>query len=457
MAPKIGPHSCYHETMSSRRGWGQDGIFFEHDGPCRDSDRHRHCEGRWRGVISLGFGADGKRIRRKVSGKTKAIVQDRLKTLHGDLDTGLKANPNYTVRRAADDWLTEGLAGRSAKTIKKNENVLAPILTTIGARRLRELTAGEVHQALTAMAARYSSAAVVMGHNALTRAIRHAEARDLVGRNVAMLVDTPKGQAGRPSKSLSLAQASALLAAAEDTRMHAYIALCLATGIRTEEARALRWEHVDFGDPAASPPVPASAAVWRSVRSHGDTKTEKSRRTLALPEMAVNALWAHRVRQADERAAAGLTWSDHDLVFSTRTGGALDAANVRREFKAGLPGGEDRRALDTAGTASLLRLTDVQLRSTRRGDRPASGPLQHQDHRSGLPARATASPDHRGRGYGQALPKLTSPWPIEAQEPRPQTVISRQPNIGAPPDRQVAVAWILTVPEREALASRRLN
>jgi hypothetical protein len=38
-----------------------------------------------------------------------------------------------------------------------------------------------VHQALTAMARRYSSAAVAMGHSALTRAIRHAEARDLVG------------------------------------------------------------------------------------------------------------------------------------------------------------------------------------------------------------------------------------------------------------------------------------
>ena len=118
--------------------------------------------------------------------------------------------------------------------------------------RLRELTADDVHQALAAMALRYSSAAVAMGHNALTRAIRHAEARDLVRRNVAMLVDTPKGQAGRPSKSLSLDQASALLAAVEGTRMHAYIALCLATGIRTEEARALRWQHVDFGDPAAS-------------------------------------------------------------------------------------------------------------------------------------------------------------------------------------------------------------
>jgi integrase len=322
--------------MSARRGWGEDGIFFEHDvdAPCRDSERHRHCEGRWRGVVSLGFGPDGKRIRRKVSGKTKSAVQDRLKTLHDELKSGLRASPNYTLRRAAEDWLREGLAGRSPKTVKKNENVLAPILAVIGARRLRELTAGDVHHALSTMAERYSSAAVAMGHNAPTRAIRHAEARDLVGRNVATLVDTPKGQVGRPSKSLTLDQASALLKVSEGTRMHAYISLCLATGIRTEEARELRWDHVEFGDPSAKPPVPASAAVWRSVRADGDTKTEKSRRTLGLPDMAVDALRAHQKRQAEERLAAGGQWSDHDLVFGTRTGGALDAANVRREFKA---------------------------------------------------------------------------------------------------------------------------
>lgn len=110
--------------------------------------------------------------------------------------------------------------------------------------------------------------------------------------------------------------------------MHAYIALCLATGIRTEEARALSWEHVDFGDPAAS------VAVWRSLRSHGDTKTETSRRMLALPEMAVTALRAHRERQAGDQATADLTSSDRDLDFSARTGAPLDAANVRREFRA---------------------------------------------------------------------------------------------------------------------------
>ncbi len=124
------------------------------------------------------------------------------------------------------------------------------------------------------------------------------------------------------------------MAAATDTRMHAYIALCLATGIRTEEARALRWEHITFGNPGADPPVPASAAVWRSVRAHGDTKTEKSRRTLALPQIAADALRAHKDQQAADRRAAGMRHNEHDLVFATRSGAALDAANVRREFRA---------------------------------------------------------------------------------------------------------------------------
>jgi hypothetical protein len=83
---------------------------------------------------------------------------------------------HYTVRQAAEDWLAHGLEGRSPTTIKKNQNVLEPPLKVIGARKLRKLTADDVRQALAAMAAGYSSAAVTMGHLALKRAIRHAEA-----------------------------------------------------------------------------------------------------------------------------------------------------------------------------------------------------------------------------------------------------------------------------------------
>jgi hypothetical protein len=63
-------------------------------------------------------------------------------------------------------------------------------------------------RALTAQASGLSTRTVQIAHNMLVRAIRHAERDDLVGRNVAALVDAPKGQlAGRPSDSLTLEQA----------------------------------------------------------------------------------------------------------------------------------------------------------------------------------------------------------------------------------------------------------
>ena len=45
---------------AKRRGYGEDGIYFDH----RDSVLHKTCSGRWRGVVSLGFDTDGKRIRK---------------------------------------------------------------------------------------------------------------------------------------------------------------------------------------------------------------------------------------------------------------------------------------------------------------------------------------------------------------------------------------------------------
>ena len=259
--------------------------------------------------------------------------------------------PTTPSGRPPQDWLAHGLDGRSPKTVTKNRNVLEPILKVIGARKLRDLTAADVRQALAAMAAGYSTAAVSMGHLALKRAIRHAEASDLVARNVAILADTPKGQHGRPSKSLTLDQAAAVITAArtlpvmelrpglKDVRrpaelMHSYITLSLLCGLRTEEARALRWAHVDLdGDPEARPPVPPHVAVWRSVRVHGETKTERSRRTLGLPAAAVQALHAWSRSQAGERLAAGDDWQDTGLVFTSHLGAALDAGNVRKMFK----------------------------------------------------------------------------------------------------------------------------
>jgi integrase len=170
----------------------------------------------------------------------------------------------------------------------------------------------------------------------LRRSVTRAQARDKVKRNVVLLCDLPAaGRDGRPSKALTLGQAAAVLAAAEDTPMYAYIVLSILIGARTEELRALTWDHVDLdGDPHATPPVPPSIMVWHSVRAGGRTKTRKSRRTLKLPQRGVAALLFHRELQDNQREAAGKAWKDHGLVFASARGTARNRNNVLRSFRA---------------------------------------------------------------------------------------------------------------------------
>ncbi len=322
------------------------------------------------------------------------------------------------MREAVDDWLREGLDGTSERTRTLYEGLLGPLLDAIGARPLRDLSAGDVRSGLGKLADRYSTRSLQITRISLERAIRHAESDDLVGRNVAALVKAPQGRSGRPSKSFTLEQAKALLAAAEGTRLHAYVVLSLLVGIRTEEARALRWDHVVtwVDDSAGWQPVstagfdPARAGedryaiyVWRSERHGGDTKTEKSRRTLALPRRCVEALRQHMEQQDKDRLSAGELWQEHGLVFASRVGTPLSANNVIRAFriitkKAGLGDG-----LGAAGDAAYLRVGPVRERRPRGKHRPARRTRAYGHHRVGLPPRDPPRPHPGRRGDGQDL------------------------------------------------------
>lgn len=133
------------ETKVKRRGFGEDGIYL-------DAARNRYM-----GAVSLGYGPDGKRIRRKVSGKTKQEVRAKLQALHQEVNAGVRSSSTYTVRDAVDDWLREGLDGTSERTRTLYEGLLEPVLEMVGARPLRNLTAADVRSALGQLVTRYST------------------------------------------------------------------------------------------------------------------------------------------------------------------------------------------------------------------------------------------------------------------------------------------------------------
>jgi integrase len=119
-------------------------------------------------------------------------------------------------------------------------------------------------------------------------------------------------------------------------------------------------------------------AVWRSVRLHGETKTERSRRTLALPRIAVEALGALLESQAEERLLAAKRWQDTGLVFTTHRGAALDASNVRM-FKrvckvAGIGDGWTPRELRTSFVSLMSHRGSASRRSPGWPGTPPPGP-----------------------------------------------------------------------------------
>ena len=79
------------QANGQRRGHGEDSIYW-------DSSKRRYV-----GAVSLGFAPADARIRRKVTGRSKAEVRSKLRELHQEVDRGLRPRQGYTVNDALDD------------------------------------------------------------------------------------------------------------------------------------------------------------------------------------------------------------------------------------------------------------------------------------------------------------------------------------------------------------------
>ena len=279
-----------------------------------------------------------------------------------------------------------------------------------------------------------------MGHLALKRAIRHAEANDLVARNVAALADTPKGQEGRPSKSLTLDQAVAVITAARTLPV-----MELRPGLKDARRPAtLMHAYIDNGTPVPKTPHPPASSIWLT-RDGGASWTKQS----IPPGVACDGdcqsglygyplEWVSCLSSGLCRAGGGdLVDCGHCgfayAVLVTRgpgqpwicaqstvmcAGVAPDAAdcptstgcygvqstnpfggpnrgvNVYQSSDGGA--GWDQIGPQLGWSADLVREPDEPPRRQHRGDRPAGRTRLHPDNRGRLPP-GTATGDHDGR------------------------------------------------------------
>jgi integrase len=122
-----------------------------------------------------------------------------------------------------------------------------------------------------------------------------------------------------------------------------------------------------------------------------------SRRTVDLPQRAVEALRSHRKRQMEERLRAGSEWQDEGLLFASNKDTPLDAQNiVNRHFKpllkrTGLPGIRWHDLRHTYATLLLARGTHPTYVQKSLGHASVQLTLDRYSHWMPSMGRATAS------------------------------------------------------------------
>src|SRR6266566_3960370 len=312
-----------------RRERGDDGIHWDKVNKC------------YQGTISLGYGDDGKRLRRTVRGKTKTKVKDKLGELHKEIKAGIATPATYTVRQCVTDWLDSleldlhtmaTYRGQAEKWIypKIGRNVAELVDLPQGqpghpSRAMTEEQASKVLNAAGGQATGFVKVVKVsQGKYAATHAA--TESGELACGTWTRL-GTPATEIGTDLATTTCRFCRAELGldadADESRRLEALFVLSITLGLRPGELRKLSWDHVDLDN--------AVIHVWRSASRTGDVKTPKSKRSLVLPKRAVTALQAHKKRQAAERLAAGAAWQDNNLVFCHEDGRmySSDALNWR--------------------------------------------------------------------------------------------------------------------------------
>lgn len=293
---------------------------------------------RWIGVATISDPAakDGRR-RIKVTGPDRATTKDKLDETLRKLKEGVPVGSvKETVADTLRQWLDRGLDRKKIKSQSTIDNltwvVENHLIPAIGGYRLRDLDCQHVEDMLATMAADgMSTSSLTRIHSTLTRALKWAQRRGKVYRNVSDLVQTPAGTQ-RPSIAFTVSQVRAILTAARGDRLEALWVLGFILGLRPGELTGLTWDHIDF----------TTGVIWiheslkhrKGKPTQGGTKTRRSRRKIKALKIALRALEAHHERQAQEKADAGDHWTDTGHVFTTEIGTPIDPANLRRAFRA---------------------------------------------------------------------------------------------------------------------------
>lgn len=331
-------------------------------------------DGRWEGRYTM---PDGRQ--RSVYAASEAEVTRKLREQLHQIDRGIWAEPSrLTLSEWLHIWLDEYQAHVNDRTRHTYGNAIRlHIEPVIGHVKMVSLTPLHCRRVMTAMQTAGLSANYIRSiHGVLSVALNAAIEAGIIKSNPAEGLKRPRVVKMRYNIVDRENIPDFINAAMQDVNGLAIVFLLL-TGLRAAEERGLQWSDVDLDNAQMHirHQIPCRAPYTSIPPKDGST------RTIELTPEAVHLLRQRKVRQAEQRLAAGSRWYSSplvdDLVFRTSQGRFLAEAVLYRAVrevgaKIGMPALHPHDLRHSYAVAALRSGIDVKTVQNNLGHKNAA-------------------------------------------------------------------------------------
>ena len=275
---------------------------------------------------------------------TAVEAQKRLRALLSSVDAGEWRKPHKeTVAEYLARWMRDYAEPNTSLRTQRGYqgNIDRYIIPTIGNVPLSGLQPEHVAALHRSMAAKgLSGRTQLHAHRLLSAALERAIKWRLLRDNPCRLVDAPRAE-HIEMRVWDFEQIGQFMRAADGSQYRDLFALMFETALRRSEALAVRWTAVDLEQGN----LEVRKGLHR-IKGQGlvelDTKTERSRRRIALSEHAVQLLRQVKGTQLARAAEFDLPWDSEGFVFARADARPFDPERVSKGFTeirkaAGLP------------------------------------------------------------------------------------------------------------------------
>ncbi len=284
-------------------------------------------------VVDIGNDENGKRKQKWYSGyKTKKEAEKALADIIAKIEKGEYFEPEkMSLATYLDYWLeTYAKTNVAPSTYKRYAEFAAHVKADIGRIMLPKLKPAHIQSFYSVLLERgLSKSTVLKVHRMLHLALKHAVNWQIIISNPTDAVTPP-----RPDKVemhvWDVETANKFLHDIGDTSIYIPVLLALQTGMRAGEICGLKWEDVNLKQGTLT--VKQTLQRINGVLTVKDTKTAKSKRTIALMDYTVQALKEHKKKQNETKLMVGQTYKDQGFVCTWDDGRPYDPHYVGEKF-----------------------------------------------------------------------------------------------------------------------------